>query len=114
MGQYRRPTATEAAQARRAGEQRAGGPLATSAHLDTARGRIALDLDRQCSIAFHPAVYPVLAAASHLELEEIEILGAGTAINFPRIDVSVSLASLIADLFAPSGVRAGPSRRGGT
>lgn len=98
MGQYRIPTANEAAGAQQAGAQRAAGPLVTAAHLDAARGRIVLELDRQCSIAFDPAIYPVLAKASLLNLEEIAILGRGSAINFPRVDVSVSVENLLADL----------------
>lgn len=108
MGPYRPPTAKKAAEARRAGARRAAGPLAKAAHFDGARGRIVVELNRQCSIAFDPAVYPYLAQASHAELEEIEILAAGTAINFPRIDVSLSLASLVADLLAPADDQAPP------
>ena len=98
MGQYRIPTAAEAAQAREAGAQRATGPLAVAAHFDPTTGRIVIELDRQCSIAFDPAVCHHLSAASRYELQEIEILGAGTAINFPRIDVSLALGDLVADL----------------
>ena len=98
MGQYRIPTAAEAAQAREAGAQRATGPLAVAAHFDPTTGRIVIELDRQCSIAFDPAACHHLSAASRYELQEIEILGAGTAINFPRIDVSLSLGNLVADL----------------
>ena len=98
MGQYRIPTAVEAAQAREAGAQRATGPLAVAAHLDPTTGRIVIELDRQCSIAFGPAVCHHLSRASRHDLQEIEILGAGTALNFPRIDVSLSLGILVADL----------------
>lgn len=108
MGQYLSPTAEQAAQAQRAGAQRIAGPLVMAARFDDARGRIVLELDRQCSIAFDPAVYPYLAQASSAELEEIEILAAGKAINFPQIDISLSLAALIADLLAPSDVQAQP------
>jgi hypothetical protein len=97
---YRIPTATEAAQVRGTGAQRAR-PRVVTAHFDVSVARIVLELDRQCSIAFDPAVYPYLSAASGFELEEIEVLGAGAAINFPRLDISLSLENLIADLLAP-------------
>lgn len=108
MSQYRSRSAKQAARAQLAGAKRAVGPLVMAAHFDAARGRVVLELDRQCSIAFDPAVYPYLSDASRSELEEIEILGAGTAINFPQIDISLSLSALIADLLTPSDVPAQP------
>ena len=42
------------------------------------------------------------ALAAHLDYQRERVSAAGTAINFPRIDVSLSLASLVADLLAPA------------
>lgn len=101
MGQYRSPTAKQAARAWQDGARHARGPLVMAAHFDASRGRIVLELNRQCSIAFEPAAYPYLAKASLSDLEEIEILGSGSAVNFPRVDVSLSVERLIADLLLP-------------
>lgn len=110
MGRYQTPTAQETAQAKRVGAQRIAGPLALAAHFDTLGGRVVVELDRQCSFAFDPTICPSLSGAGGFELSEIEILGAGTAINFPRIDISLSLAHLISDLLAPIGDELQPLR----
>lgn len=102
MASYRAPTDQEQAAAKQAGALRALGPCAMRARFDAGRGRIVLELDRGVSLAFEPAIYPDLASAGAADLAEVEILGAGTAINFPRIDVSLSLEILIADLLGSS------------
>ena len=97
MAPYRTPTAQEQADAKQAGVQRALRPRAVGARFDAGDGRIVIELDRG-SLAFEPAIYADLASAAAYDLAKVEILGAGTAINFPRIDVSLSLENLIADL----------------
>lgn len=100
MAEYRAPTARERASVRRLGARRANAPQVVGVRFDAGRDRIVLELNRDCAIAFSPTIYPALAQASPSELGVIEILGPGSAILFPQIDVSISVENLIADLMA--------------
>lgn len=97
MGQYRTPTLEEVVAAKRAGAERLKAARAVAASFDAGKNLIVLELDRGGTIAFEVAIYRYLAKAAPADLAEIEILGGGAAINFPRIDVSLSVGALIAD-----------------
>ena len=98
MGIYRGPTDDEQAAAKRLGAIRAKAPRVTFPEFDRTRGRVVLELDRGFAMAFDPGIYSELSRGSASDLEEVELLGTGTAISFPRIDVSLSVENLIADL----------------
>ena len=85
------------AAATRRGEQRlASEPCAVAARYDRQKRVVVIDLSSGCSLLLPPGLAQGLSDASPVELGEISILGPGTSISWPRLDVQFSIAGLLA------------------
>jgi Protein of unknown function (DUF2442) len=74
-------------------------PVALSARLDTATGRVVVELTDGRAYAFPPALSQDLAGASASDVSEIIVDGAGLNLNFPRLDADLFVPALIAGVF---------------
>ena len=84
-----------------AGTAQPAAPYVIAATYDEARDRINLEFDRGFAVAISPRPYPGFRDATAAELQEIEVLGAGSAVYFSRIDQSLSVANLLAEMTGP-------------
>jgi hypothetical protein len=74
-------------------------PRAASARYDPATGEVRVRLTNGCSFAFPARRVQGLEAASDADLAEVEVLGRGIGLHWERLDVDVSVPSLLAGLF---------------
>ncbi len=75
------------------------GPLAEAAHYDAATGRVVVELIDGCTFAFPVRLAQDLADAAREDLQEINILGPGTTLDWPRLDVQFSISGLMEGRF---------------
>ncbi|MCX8086041.1 MAG: DUF2442 domain-containing protein [Rhodocyclaceae bacterium] len=87
----------DAAKQRGAAVQRA--PHAKSARYDRRRGRIVVELDNGCAFAFPARLVQGLAAATADQLAEIELLGDGYALHWPRINADIRIEGALAGIY---------------
>lgn len=85
-------------------ERRGARSLRTEPHARTARydrksGRILVELTNGCSFAFPARKAQGLERASEADLAQVEILGLGFGLHWERLDVDLSVPSLLAGLF---------------
>lgn len=85
-------------------------PRASTARYDMGADRVVIDLTNGCRFAFPPNLAQGLAGATHAQLSEIEILGAGYGLHWPALDVDLSVPGLLAGIF---GTAAFMARRAG-
>lgn len=97
-----RPTVTDAdiiAQipAARARERhaRASGTRATRVHYDAATKRVSLELSNGCSFAFPISTIPALRRVSPASLRLVRLDPSGIAIQWPSLDVDLSVPGLL-------------------
>ena len=83
------------------GEGQLAAPRVIAVTYDEARDRINLEFDRGFAVAISPRRYPGFANATASDLRAIKILGSGDGVHFSRIDQSLSVANLLAELTAP-------------
>lgn len=101
MAPFWKPSRAEQQRAHLAGEGRLAAPRVIAVTYDEARDRINLEFDRGFAVAISPRRYPGFENATASELREIEVLGSGDGVHFSRIDQSLSVANLLAELTAP-------------
>ncbi len=87
----------EAAKAR--GREEAQAPRATSARYVRSRGRIVVELNNGCTFAFPARKVQGLADATAAELAEIELLGGGYGLHWPRPNASLTVEGALAGVF---------------
>ncbi|WP_349370176.1 DUF2442 domain-containing protein [Salinarimonas sp.] len=87
--------------ARRTEELRAAG-YAVSAHYDHVREQIVVSLSDGTVMRIDPTRTRALNGAAAEDLAEIEIMGAGVILYWPRLDEGVSL-SVMRERFPPEG-----------
>jgi hypothetical protein len=102
VANVRKSRAAELLQAKLAGAARAATPCVITAEYDEARDRLTLEFDRGFSVAVSVRGFPGFRDATALDLSAVEILGSGQAVYFGRIDQSLNVANLIAELTAPA------------
>ncbi|HRY26093.1 MAG: DUF2442 domain-containing protein [Geminicoccaceae bacterium] len=85
-------------------------PRAKAAHYEPSGRRIVVELTNGCTFAFPPDLAQGLEGASDMELEAVEILGAGYGLHWESLDVDLAVPDLMAGLF---GTRAWMARRAG-
>ena len=101
MATFRKSTAGELRRAKAIGAARAAAPQVIAVGYDDARDRLTLEFDRGFGVAVAFRAFPGFQHATVEDLREIEILGSGGAVHFPRIDQSLSIANLLAELIGP-------------
>lgn len=102
MANLLKSTAAELRRAKLAGAVRAAAPRVIAAEYDEARDRLALEFDRGFAVALSVRGFPGFQEAIALDLSAIEILGSGDVLYFSRIDQSLNVANLLAELTEPS------------
>lgn len=91
-------------EATRRGEERLRyRPRAISVRYDRRRRRVVVELSNGCSLLVPPEVAEGLSAASPRELEDARVLGPGTTIAWPKLDVHFSVDGLLAGNFGTRG-----------
>ena len=94
--------AQELQQAKLAGAARAAAPRVVTAGYDEARDRLSLEFDRGFAVAVSLRGFPGFPDATAQDLSAVEILGSGHAVYFGRIDQSLNIANLLAELAEPA------------
>jgi len=98
---------------RRAASRLRATPVVTKARYDHRRNRIVIELSSSLEIAFHPDAAQELAAATPLQLGEIEISPSGLGVHFPRLDADLYLPALLQGLLGSRRWRAAELGRAG-
>ena len=94
------PTEQKLAEAERRGREiLATQPLATSVRYDRAGGHVAVELTNGCTLTVPATLIQGLESASPDQLAAVEILGAGYGLQWPGLDVQVTVPGLAAGLF---------------
>ena len=101
LAPFWKPARAEQQRAHLAGEGQLAAPRVIAVTYDEARDRINLEFDRGFAVAISPRRYPGFENATASELREIEILGSGDAVYFCRIDQSLNVPNLLAELTEP-------------
>lgn len=72
---------------------------AVAARYDREARRVVIELHNGLEVSFSPEIHQDLAGASHDDLSEIELWGAGLDVHWPRLDGDVYVPSLMAGSF---------------
>ncbi len=76
-------------------------PYALSANFDRDHHRIVIHLDTGLDLSFDPRSAFGLERANASELSEVEIVGAGGSIHFPRLNAFFSIPKLLEGFLGP-------------
>lgn len=95
------------------------GPHAVAARFDRKHHRIIIDLDSGLDVSFDPRRAYGLEDAKAEDLVNVEIVGAGGALHFPKLDAFFSVPKLLEGFLGPMDwarreARASASRANGT
>jgi hypothetical protein len=74
-------------------------PRATSARYDPEADRIVIDLINGCTLLVSPVIVQDMQDATPDQLADIEVSPTGLSLHWPQINVDVSVASLLANIF---------------
>ena len=74
-------------------------PHAKAARFDRKTGRIVVELDNDCVFAFPARGVQGLEDATAAQLAEIELLGGGYALHWPRVNASLRIEGALAGIF---------------
>lgn len=105
--------AQAAAAEERGAARLASEPHAVSARYDRAMGRVIIELSNGASFAFPPRLAQDLREASTDDLAEVELVGSGLALHWPRIDADLLVAELLAGIFGTRAWMSQLARRAG-
>lgn len=75
------------------------GVFATAARYDKAKRRLVVDLANGMTLLIPTHLLQGLQTARSKELAEIEILGVGSGLYWPKLDIDIALAGLLANIF---------------
>jgi len=76
-----------------------GEPRAASARYDRRTRRMVVELSNGCSFLFPPRALQGMARASEAALADVEILGQGHALHWPRLDADFTVPGLLMGVF---------------
>lgn len=114
MGTTEKEFERQYAVATRRGEERIElEPRATGARYDRRMRKVVIDLNNGCTLLVPPELAEGLRAASPGQLTNVRVLGPGTAISWPELDVQFSVTGLLAGLFGTRAWMAELGRAGG-
>lgn len=88
-------------------------PQAAGVRYDRRTRKVVIELDNGCTLLIPPELAQGLRGASSTELSRTIILGPGTAISWPELDVQFSVAGLLAGIFGTKTWMAELGRVGG-
>lgn len=75
------------------------GVFASAARYDNAKRRLVVDLANGMTLLIPPHLLKGLQDATAKELAEVEILGAGSGLYWPTLDVDIALSGVLAEIF---------------
>lgn len=75
--------------------------------------KVVVDLDNGCTLLVPPELAQGLTTASPAELSDVRVLGPGTTIAWPQLDVQFSVTSLLMGIFGTQAWMAELARKGG-
>lgn len=102
-----------AAATRRGEKQVSSEPQARAVRYNRRTRKIVIGLDNGCTLTMPPELAQGLSGATAAELSRVKILGPGTAISWPELDVQFSVAGLLAGAFGTRAWMAELGRKGG-
>jgi hypothetical protein len=88
-----------AAATKRGEERLRRDPRAVAVRYDRRTRKVVVDLDNGCTLLVPPDRAEGLAGASPMDLAAVHVLGPGTSIAWPRLDVQFSVTGLLAGTF---------------
>ena len=88
-----------AAATQRGNQRLAGQPVAKAVRYDRRLRKIVIELSNRCTLLVPPELAQGLSGASASDLAAAKILGPGTSIEWPKLDVQLSIAGLLAGAF---------------
>jgi hypothetical protein len=88
-------------------------PKAEGVRYDRRERKVVIELDNGCTLLIPPELAQGLRGASPTELARAMILGPGTAISWPDLDVQFSVAGLLAGIFGTNAWMTELGRAGG-
>lgn len=74
-------------------------PRAVAARYDAGTGRVMVELRNGCAFAFPPGGVKELRGVDRSRVEQVEVDPFGAGLRWEAIDVDLSVAGLVADLF---------------
>jgi hypothetical protein len=74
-------------------------PCAKSARFDRRSRRVLVEMDNGCLFAFPAKLVQGLEQATLEELADIELLGGGYALHWPRVNADIRIESALAGIF---------------
>ncbi len=74
-------------------------PRAASVRYDRRTRRVVVELSNGCSFVFPPRALQGMARASEAALADVEILGQGHALHWPRLDADFTVPGLLMGVF---------------
>lgn len=74
-------------------------PRAVGVRYDRRTRKLVIDLNNGCTLLVPPELAEGLARATAAELAQVRLLGPGTAIAWPELDVQFSVTGLLAGIF---------------
>jgi hypothetical protein len=74
-------------------------PRAASVRYDKRTRRMVVELSNGCSFVFPPRALQGMARASEAALADVEILGQGHALHWPRLDADFTVPGLLMGVF---------------
>jgi hypothetical protein len=98
---------------RRGKEELAKGTHAIAARYDKASKRIVVELANGASLMIPARLIEGLQKASPKNLSEIEILGAGSGLYWPNLEIDIGIAGLLKGIFGTKAWMAELGRTGG-
>ena len=101
-------------EATRRGEERLERfPMAVAVCYNRRTRKVMIDLDNGCTLLVPPELAQGLTDASPGELSDVRVLGPGTTIAWPQLDVQFSVTGLMMGIFGTKAWMAELGRRGG-
>ena len=102
------------AEATRRGERRLqSDPRARAVRYNRRTRKVVIDLDNGCTLLVPPELAEGLRGVSSSALAQVQILGPGTTIAWPRLDVQFSVTGLMMGVFGTQAWMAELARSGG-
>jgi hypothetical protein len=97
---------------RRGEEQLTSQPLATAVRYSRRLRKIIVELNNGSSLLFPPEITQGLMGASHAALADAKVLGPGTTLSWPKLDVQLSVLGLLNGQFGTQAWMKALAKRG--
>lgn len=89
----------------------ASGVYAAAARYDKVKRRLVVDLANGMTLLIPTHLLQGLQAATAKDLAQVEILGTGSGLYWPKLDVDIALAGLLANIFKSNEQKTAPDSK---